>query len=280
MPNLPDLRDVISVTEEAGSILLEKFDTGLEIGLKGADEIVTEADRASEAFLLERLPNLLPGSGFFGEETGYHPGDSGMTWVVDPLDGTHNYALGIPLWACSVALLDPDRIPVLGVLDFPYLKKTLWARRGSGAFQNGKPIQVSRGPLDGTSALGVQSKIRMKNFPDHIEKISKQYSARTLGAIAYSAAMVAVGRLRACMDLKVKLHDIAAATVIVEEAGGWTRDLDGKRIFPLQKEYEDLEDYPLPFFAGDPATGPGLLQYLFPNGIPPEIYEPQTRSAT
>ena len=87
MSNLPELQKIITITKDAGKILLDKFDTGLDIGLKGADEIVTEADRASEAFLLERLPTLLPGSGFFGEETGYHPGESGMTWVVDPLDG-------------------------------------------------------------------------------------------------------------------------------------------------------------------------------------------------
>jgi len=273
MTQLPDLDEAIDVTQEAGHILLEKYETGLDIGIKGADEIVTEADRASEIFLLKALPEILPGSGFYGEETGYHPGENGLTWVVDPLDGTHNYSLGIPLWACSVGLLDEERKPILGVLDFPFLESTFWAQRGGGAFVDGEPARVATAPLDGTSAIGVQSKIRLAHFPGHIQKIAQRYAARTMGSIAYSAALVAEGRMRACMDLKVKLHDIVAATVILEEAGGWVRDLDGEKIFPLTRDFEDFVHIPTPFFAGDPKTGPELLAFLFPDGTPGEIRE-------
>ena len=75
------------------------------------------------------------------------------------------------------------------------------------------------------------------------------------------------------MDLKVKLHDIVAATVILEEADGWVRDLDGQEIFPLTRDFEDFVDIPTPFFAGDPKNGPELLEFLFPNGTPGEIRE-------
>jgi myo-inositol-1(or 4)-monophosphatase len=272
MSKLPNLQKVIETTQEAGKILLEYFETDLEIGMKGAEDVVTEADRASERFLLEKLRDLLPGSAFFGEETGFHEGE-GYTWVVDPLDGTHNYSIGIPLWACSVGLLDENRVPILGVLDFPTLKKTYWAERGGGAYRNGKTIQVSTGPLGPTSPIGVQSRIRLPEFPPHIEKATAKYCCRSLGAIAYHAAMVAEGNMRACVDLKVKLHDIAAATVILEEAGGVVTDIDGKPIFPLQMNYADLVEYPLPFFAGDPKTAPDLREFLFPDGTPQGIYD-------
>ena len=273
MSKLPNLQKVSEITQLAGKILLEKFETDLEIGMKGAEDIVTEADRASERFLLKNLRELLPGSAFFGEETGFHEGKGEYTWVVDPLDGTHNYSLGIPLWACSVGLLDENRIPVLGVLDFPTLRKTYWAERGQGAYRNGKRLQVSTEPLGPTSPIGVQSRIRLPEFPPHVERATAIYCSRSLGAIAYHAALVTEGTMRACVDLKVKLHDIAAATVILEEAGGVVTDVDGKPIFPLARDYASLVEYPLPFFAGDPATAPDLRQFLFPQGTPEGIYD-------
>jgi len=271
---LPNLHKVIEITRRAGKILHERFETDIEVGVKGTEEIVTEADRESERFLLEELRSLLPEAGFFGEETGFHPGDSGLTWVVDPLDGTHNYSLRIPLWACMVGLLDENRVPVLGVIDFPVLKHTIWAERGGGAFRDGEPTSVSTDPLIGTSVIGIQSKVRLDPFPGHVQRIAFRYSARSLGAIAYHTYLLVTGRMRGCADLKVKLHDIAAPTVIIREAGGIVSDIDGSPIFPLSREFEDLVDYPLPFFAGDPRTGPELLKYLFPDGTPEGIYDP------
>ncbi len=259
---------ILAITQEAGRLLLEKFETDIEVGIKGKEEIVTEADRASEALLHDRLVELLPGSGFCGEETGVHPGASGLTWVVDPLDGTHNYSVGIPLWACSVALLDEGRVPLFGVLDFPTLKKTLWAHRGGGAFQNGARIRVDTSPLNETSLVGIQSRIRLDPFPVHVQRTCFKYCGRSLGAIAYHAALLATGRMRACADLTVKLHDIAAAMVILEEAGGVVSNLDGDPVLPPEHFEGPFEDRVLPFYAGDPVTGPDLRVYLFPEGTP------------
>ena len=262
------LEPTLEIAREAGLLLLEKFNSEIEIGLKGGEEIVTEADRASERLLHDRLTTLLPGSSFFGEETGYTPGDSEMTWVVDPLDGTQNYSLEIPIWGISIGLLDESRCPLLGVLHFPTFSNAVWATLGGGAIQNGEPIRVSDAPLDPNSVIGVQSRVRTIPFPGHIEKACARHCARGYGSIAYHAVLVATGRMRACLDLKVKLHDIAAATLIVREAGGIALDLDSKPIFPLSLPYEQLEGRPIPFFAGDGVTGPDLLQFLFPDGAP------------
>jgi myo-inositol-1(or 4)-monophosphatase len=262
------LDNVIRITQEAGHLLAAKFETEIEVGLKGAEEIVTEADRASEALLHKKLLELLPESGFCGEETGYHPGKSGYTWVVDPLDGTHNYSVGVPLWACSVALLDEERKPLLGVLDFPTMKKTLYGERGKGSYLNGKQLQVDTTPLKETSIVGVQSRIRLNPFPVHVERTCFKHCGRSFGAIAYHAALVAMGKMRACSDLTVKLHDVAAAIVILEEAGGYVSNLDGKGVLPEKFFTEPFEDCLVPFYAGDPVTGPPLLKYLFPDGTP------------
>ncbi|MCB9782876.1 MAG: inositol monophosphatase [Candidatus Omnitrophica bacterium] len=263
-----NLQDVVTITKEAGQILLEKFEQDIDIDLKTPDDVVTEADHAAERFLKEKLLTLFPGSGFHGEESGQDLGSNGYTWVVDPLDGTHNYSEGIPLWGCSVGLLDSEMKPVLGVLDFPTVKKTQWAEAGGGAFLDGKPIHVSTDPLIPTSVIGVQSKIRLEKFPGHVEYASRYHSARSLGSIAYHGYLVSTGRMRGSADLKVRLHDIVAVTVIVQEAGGWVSDLDGMPIFPLQREFPYYVDAPVPFFAGDPVTGPDLLKALFPDGTP------------
>jgi len=268
-----NIQDVVSITKEAGQILLEKFEQDIRIDLKTPDDVVTEADHAAEEFLKERLLPLFPGSGFHGEESGQQLGTNGFTWVVDPLDGTHNYSEDIPLWGCSVGLLDPEMNPVLGVLDFPTQKRTQWAEVGGGAFLDGKPIHVSTNPLIPTSVIGVQSKIRLEKFPGHVEYASRHYSARSLGSIAYHAYLVSIGRMRGCADLKVKLHDIVAATVIIEEAGGFVSDLDGEPIFPLREEFTYYLTAPVPFFAGDAVTGPSLVKALFPNGTPDGIFQ-------
>jgi fructose-1,6-bisphosphatase/inositol monophosphatase family enzyme len=276
--NLPEtlLEKTIEATKEAGQLLLDRFETDIEVGIKGKEEIVTEADRASEALLHDRLLKILPGSGFCGEETGYHPGSSGLIWVVDPLDGTHNYSEGVPLWACSVALLDEKRVPCLGVLDLPTLRKTLWAERGKGTYLLGKRLQVDTTPLASTSWIGLQSRIRLDPFPPHLERACFKYCGRSFGAIVHHAVLVATGHMRGCVDLSVKLHDIAAAMVIIEEAGGVCSNLDGGPVFPESYFTDPFEDGVLPFFAGDPVTGPGLLKYLFPEGTPSNVLESRT----
>ncbi len=268
-----NLQDVVAITKQAGQILLEKFEQDIQIDLKTPDDVVTEADLAAEKFLKEKLFDLFPGSGFHGEESGQDLGTNGYTWVVDPLDGTHNYSEGIPLWGCSVGLLDSEMNPVLGVLDFPTQKRTQWAEIGGGAFLDGKPIHVSSDPLIPTSVIGVQSKIRLDEFPGHVEYASRHHSARSLGSIAYHAYLVSIGKMRASADMKVRLHDIVAATIIIQEAGGFVSDLEGDPIFPLNNEFADYVDAPVPFFAGDPVTGPSLLKALFPNGTPVGIFE-------
>lgn len=273
------IQDVVSITREAGQLLLDKFEKEIEVGLKGPDEVVTEADHAAEELLKGRLLSLFPGSGFHGEESGQQIGPNGFCWVVDPLDGTHNYSVGIPLWGCSVGLLDPKRNPILGVLDFPTVRKTEWAEKGGGAYLDGNRIQVSTDPLIPTSVVGVQSKIRLDKFPGHVEYASRHHSARSLGSIAYHAYLISVGKMRGTADMKVKLHDIVAATIIIEEAGGFVSDLDGRPIFPLGHDLDYYLEAPVPFFAGDRVTGPNLLKALFPEGTPEGIFSAETGAA-
>ncbi|MCK5842407.1 MAG: inositol monophosphatase, partial [Candidatus Sabulitectum sp.] len=133
---------VVQSAEKAGLILLKYRKQGFTVKSKEGMEFVTEADFESEEFLKNTLTGILPGSSFIGEESwdGIFP--RAPYWIVDPLDGTNNYAMGIPFFCVSIALVDEEGI-CLGCIHDPLHSETFVALRGGGAFLNGKPIEVS-----------------------------------------------------------------------------------------------------------------------------------------
>jgi myo-inositol-1(or 4)-monophosphatase len=216
--------------EEAGRIQMAARDSQRGFERKSDRSPVTEVDQACEARIRHILVDRFPRDGFLGEETGRRPGDSGRTWIVDPLDGTRPYIRRIPTHSALVALED-ERGPAVGVVCFPALGETYWAGRGGGAYRNGVPMHVSEtGELSQCmgSALGLVHKAGTPEGEGLLEAMrSWDYAYGYMDA--YSYMCVADGRLDACVNLLDKAWDCAAAACIITEAGGCFSDIAGNR---------------------------------------------------
>lgn len=190
--------------------------------LKGRQDWLTEADGAVEAFISDALAEAFPEDGFQGEETGR--GRTGaLRWVVDPIDGTSNYARGADRWCVSLGLIE-ERTPLLGVIFAPALHETFTARHGAGAFRNGLPIHAST-ERDLTRAIvevGWSPRRPLARFHRLLQGVMAQGAAVRLGGSgALGLVDVAVGRSDAYVELHINLWDVAAALAILGEAGAW-----------------------------------------------------------
>lgn len=197
----------------------------------GVKDLVTETDGAVEALLREKLAALVPGAGFLGEEGSPGAGLSGLCWVVDPLDGTTNFAHGLPFVATSVALCQ-DGEPLLGLVNLPLLGELFVAARGQGARVNGRPIQVSQ-------VAELPAALVATGFPYRIEEhkaaILRQLAlalpatqgVRRAGAAALDLAYVACGRFDGFFEFALNPWDVAAGVLLIREAGGRVGRMDG-----------------------------------------------------
>jgi myo-inositol-1(or 4)-monophosphatase len=188
--------------------------------MKGPQDWVTEADGAVERFLSDELAAAFPADGFQGEEGGIARGGS-LRWVVDPIDGTSNFARGAARFCVSIACLEGDT-PLIGVIAAPALRETLWAWRGGGAWLNGDPVRAAD-TQDVKQAIMEVGWSRRRPNPDYI-KICERVLAdgaglRHGGSGALGLADVAVGRLDGYAELHINLWDVAAALVILRESG-------------------------------------------------------------
>lgn len=187
---------------------------------KSAQDWLTEADGAVEALIAERIGALFPDDGFQGEETG-RTRDGVFRWVVDPIDGTSNYARGRNRWCVSLGLLQND-CPVAGILAAPALGETFAALRGAGATLNGMPIRVSpvADPARAMVEVGWSPKVSRTDFVATIDRVMALGAMpRSGGSGALALADVACGRLDGYVELYINLWDVAAALVILSEAG-------------------------------------------------------------
>jgi myo-inositol-1(or 4)-monophosphatase len=193
--------------------------------LKGPQDWVTEADGAVERFLSERLAEAFPADGFQGEEGGVSRGGS-LRWVVDPIDGTSNYARGSARFCVSLGCLEGDT-PLIGVIVAPALRETIVACRGQGAFLNGARARVS-GNADPAQAIMEVGWSRRRPRADYLavcEAVLEQGSSlRHGGSGALGLADVATGRTDGYAELHINLWDVAAALVILREAGAMVSD--------------------------------------------------------
>lgn len=188
--------------------------------LKGAQDWLTEADGAVEAFLKRELGAAYPQDGFQGEETGTGPAGA-LTWVVDPIDGTSNFARGAPRWCVSVGLIDGRR-SVLGVLVAPALGETFAARQGGGATLNGRPIRAAATTDLARGAVEVGWSARRSNAAFHAichGVMAAGAMLRAGGSGALGLADVAAGRIDGYIELHINLWDVAAALCVLDEAG-------------------------------------------------------------
>lgn len=223
------LEFAVDLACEAGAILLDRFGGPLEVTKKShRNDLVTDADRASEAHIVEAIRDAFPASAILIEESGVHAGTSDERWIVDPLDGTTNFAHGYPLFCVSIAYEVRGEV-VAGVVYLPKIDECFAARRGGGATLNGEPIRVSSVETVSEALLctGFVPGRWERNRAQFLAAMQAGQAVRRDGAAALDLAFVAAGRYEAFWEFDLKPWDIAAGALIVREAGGTVTGIDG-----------------------------------------------------
>lgn len=225
------LSDVKSIVVEASSLMLT---ADFEIKEKGdVANIVTTSDVAVQEFLCNKLSYVIPGCGFLCEEDDMIDLSHEYTWIIDPIDGTCNYARGIDQCAICVGLMHYDKL-ILGVVYLPRTKELFHAVKGKGAFRNDQPIHVSDRSFENAvmcTALSVYHKEHTKVCSDIItDTFLKINDIRRFGAAAPELCYLAMGRCELYFEYILSPWDYAAASVILTEAGGSISNLNGNDI--------------------------------------------------
>ncbi|MFM9872755.1 MAG: inositol monophosphatase family protein [Fimbriimonadaceae bacterium] len=193
----------------------------LQIDQKKDSSLVTNVDRAIEQFLKPELLALTPGAGFYGEEFGHTPPTDAGYWVVDPVDGTSNFAYGQPLWGITAAYLKDGKI-ITGIILLPDLNELYTATVGEGAFLNGNPLpQIPEGDITDSQLLG-NTDSRVQYLPLTPGKL------RHIGSFVVESTFVATQRYRALITGNICLYDCAAGILINRELGAEIRYLTGE----------------------------------------------------
>lgn len=220
------LNFAIETAREAGQILLEKFGRKINISKKGDINLVTEADLASEKMIIERIRSYYPKHAILAEESGeavVEGGESVWKWVIDPLDGTTNFAHGYPCFCVNIALERNGEI-VVGVTFDPTRNELFAAEKGSGATLNNKPIRVSETEKLSEALLvtGFPYDAREReDFARHFTGFTHQSRGiRRDGSAAIDMAYVACGRFDGFWEEGLHAWDVAAGVLLIEEAGG------------------------------------------------------------
>lgn len=228
------LNFAIETARDAGRLLLEKFGRELHVTKKGDINLVTEADLASEALIIERIKSHFPKHAVLAEESGEAKidGDSTFKWIIDPLDGTTNFAHGYPCWCVTIAL-EHNMEVVIGVTYDPTRDELFSAERGKGASLNSKPIRVS-GCEELSEALivtGFPYDIkRREDFARHLTQfLLTSRGVRRDGSAAIDMAYVACGRFDGFWEEGLNPWDVAAGVLLIEEAGGHVTNYDGSQ---------------------------------------------------
>jgi len=220
------------IAKKAGEILLDYYQTNIQINFKGGDKrnLVTEVDLLSEKLIVDAIKKEFPDHCFMAEEGG----DCGIKpseykWVIDPVDGTTNYAHGYNFYAVSIALMRNNEV-LAGVIYAPMLNEMFSAAKGHGAFLNDKPLHVSKTEKLETSLLatGFNANEKGRNLPIFKHVLPKSQGIRRAGSAALDMAYTAAGRLDGYWEFAIYPWDIAAGVIIIQEAGGTVTDLEGK----------------------------------------------------
>ncbi len=239
-----DLRDRVGLLKELGYLanrLLMNYYGRLDgYEFKGDVDIVTVADKAVEDAVVERITTLFPGDSILAEEGGSHRGNSGWRWVIDPLDGTTNFAHSYPFFAFSCGLCFDDDTKA-GLVEIPVMGETFFAMKGAGAFLNDNPITVSavnglRQALLVTGLPYFRAKVLDELFAPMRRVALKGQGLRRGGAASVDLCYVACGRLDGYFEIGLKPWDMAAGDLIVREAGGRLSDYQGNPFTIFGKE--------------------------------------------
>ncbi len=231
----------IRLARKAGMILLQNYRGDFKVDFKGGQKnnLVTEVDRKSEKFLVDAIKKKFPDHCFLSEESGDCAiAKSACRWIIDPIDGTTNYAHGHPFFCISIALEIDGKI-VLGVIYAPKLDELFRAAVGHGAYLNNETIKVSsvKKLESALLATGFPPRARERNLPFFQKIIPKSQGIRRAGSAALDLAYVACGRLDGYWEFSLCPWDIAAGKLLITEAGGKISAVDGG---PFELEGDNL----------------------------------------
>ncbi|PSL45906.1 myo-inositol-1(or 4)-monophosphatase [Salsuginibacillus halophilus] len=225
------LNEVKAWAREAGEEQMRRFEKPMEVEHKtAAIDLVTEVDTWTENFLKEKIRKTYASHAIVTEESDRVEGSAGYEWVIDPIDGTVNYARGLPMFCISVALRHEGET-VAGFVYAPRLGEMFEAVKSGGAYLNGEQIQVSGRTTLQEAVVGTGFPYDKGTHPDNninyvAELLPNVGGLRRMGSAALDLSMVAAGRLDAYWELKLKDWDVAAGLLIVEEAGGKVKRQD------------------------------------------------------
>jgi myo-inositol-1(or 4)-monophosphatase len=235
-PVTPELEAAIAAARAAGELLWEEWGTAHQIRHKGPADLVTEMDQQAQDLIASMLREPFPAYGLMGEEGDGQFVSDNPRWLVDPLDGTTNYARGYPFFAVSIALERDDEI-VLGVVYNPVLDELFVAEQGGGATLNGNPIHVSTRNDLGESLLASGFPYnawtsQADNGQEWQRFIKRALSLRSDGSAALDLCHVAMGRIDGFWELELGPWDMAAGALIVQESGGKVSQVNGDPFTP------------------------------------------------
>jgi myo-inositol-1(or 4)-monophosphatase len=257
----PSLTVVESFARQAGTILRSGYGNEHRIQFKSNPaDLVTEVDRQSEAVLMEVIRRMFPDHRIVTEESGQQPGLENRCWYIDPLDGTTNYAHGIPIFAVSIAYAEDGKMK-LGAIYDPMLDEMFSAEEGCGARLNGELIHVSEIASLAKSVLatGIPYELQNTNRSNLVNFAAFSrltQGVRRIGSAAINQAYVACGRMEGYWEMRLRSWDVAAGTLIVKEAGGMATTIDGS---------PDVLQPPHAILVANPAIHPQMLRILRQN---------------
>ncbi len=254
----PTLNQIIDWARQSGEILHSGFRQKIAVYHKGATDLVTEMDHRSEEYLLGQIRGAFPDHAIYAEESGHSGENKRHQWFVDPLDGTVNYAHGIPIWNVSIAYALDGEVQ-LGVVYDPSHEEMYAAERGKGATLNGSPIRPAQAErmIDALLVTGFPYTIAAPGQVDPLEMFSRfarvGQGMRRLGSAALDLCYIAEGRLDGYWEVGLHPYDIAAGTLICREAGGTVTRLDGSL---------DVLTAPCDVVAANPMLHPLMLDVI------------------
>ena len=234
-------RDIaIQAAEEAGRKLMSGWKQQRETAqTKEGGSLQLVMDKVCEEGIIGALKQEFPNYNYLSEECGAEEKGSDFTWIIDPLDGTHNYFFSIPMFGVAIALQEEEHVE-LGVIHLPYFNQTLWAEKGKGAFLNYKQIAVSDTDDLSKAMMLYDSAFYRKRHEmlDYFTKLMNTvFGTRILGSASIEFAMVARGKADFFVGHSTLPWDIAAGAILVEEAGGKVTDFAGNPWSPQSKNF-------------------------------------------
>jgi len=254
----PEITAAREAARLAGNDLIRMSDLTNRITKKGEIDLVTEADLRSEKTLIDFLSKRFPEDGILSEESAGQTGRSGRTWILDPLDGTINYAHGFPFYAVSIALEAEGNI-VLGLVSNPVSGEVFEAVQGGGAYLRGARLQVSQTEVLNDALLGTGFPYNIRREPDPVlrrfrDLILRARGVRRAGSAALDLCFVAAGRLDGFWEENLNPWDTAAGILLVREAGGLVTSFQGA-------PYRPRKDRTVA--AANPALHRALMDVLY-----------------